>query len=226
MSLYKGKSGYILSPSVLSADFSKLGEDVKAIAKTPWVHLDVMDGAFVPNISFGPDVIKSVRGISKQIFDTHLMVNEPIRYIKNFVDAGADSISIHVEACEDVKATLDAVKSYNIMSSIAINPETPIEKIYPYLEMVDMVLVMSVHPGFGGQSFIEDTYAKLDTLTNKLDSLGLSDKVDIEVDGGVSLKNVDKVIEAGANIIVAGSGVYKGDIDENIVGFASVFSRY
>ena len=226
MSLYRGKSGYILSPSVLSADFSKLGEDVKAIAKTPWVHLDVMDGAFVPNISFGPDVIKSVRGISKQIFDTHLMVNEPIRYIKNFVDAGADSISIHVEACEDVKATLDTVKSYNIMSSIAINPETPIEEIYPYLEMVDMVLVMSVHPGFGGQSFIEDTYDKLDTLTNKLDSLGLSDKVDIEVDGGVSLKNVDKVIEAGANIIVAGSGVYKGDIDENIAGFDSVFSRY
>ncbi|MBQ4232998.1 MAG: ribulose-phosphate 3-epimerase [Lachnospiraceae bacterium] len=226
MSLYRGKSGYILSPSVLSADFSKLGEDVKAIAKTPWVHLDVMDGAFVPNISFGPDVIKSVRGISKQIFDTHLMVNEPIRYIKNFVDAGADSISIHVEACEDVKATLDAVKSYNIMSSIAINPETPIEEIYPYLEMVDMVLVMSVHPGFGGQSFIEDTFDKLDTLSNKLVSLGLDDKVDIEVDGGVSLKNVDKVIEAGANIIVAGSGVYKGDIDENIVGFDSVFSRY
>ena len=226
MSLYKGKSGYILSPSVLSADFSRLGEDVKAIAKTPWVHLDVMDGAFVPNISFGPDVIKSVRGLSGQIFDTHLMINEPVRYLKNFVDAGADSISVHVEACEDVKGTLSEIKSYGIMNSIAVNPETPIEEVYPYLDMVDVVLVMSVHPGFGGQSFIEDTYDKLRLLTDRLNSLGLSDKVDVEVDGGVSLKNVDRVIEAGANIIVAGSGVYRGDIDENIRGFDKVFGAY
>ncbi len=210
----------ILAPSVLSADFSTLGNDIKAVvdAGAQWIHLDVMDGMFVPNISFGMPVIGSVRKVTDAFFDVHLMINEPIRYIDEFVAAGADMITVHYEACENVSETLDKIREKGVKAGLAISPDTEVSLIEPYVNDVDMVLVMSVYPGFGGQKFIEASIDRLNLVREITVKVGKPDMY-IQVDGGIGLNNVKEVCNAGANVIVAGSAVFKGNKEENVRGF-------
>ena len=217
----------ILSPSILSADFKKLGEELETIDKAgaEYVHVDVMDGLFVKSISFGMPVIKSARSATDKVFDVHLMIDESIRYIEEFVKCGADIITVHVEACQDVAATLKKIKEYNVKPAITLNPETPVKAIEPYLSLVDMVLVMSVHPGFGGQKFIPESLEKVKQIKAKLIEKGL-DNVDIEIDGGINIENLVSVLEAGANVIVAGSAVFKNDAGANVKRFKEIMSTY
>ena len=217
----------ILSPSILSADFKKLGEELETIDKAgaEYVHVDVMDGLFVKSISFGMPVIKSARSATDKVFDVHLMIDEPIRYIEEFVKCGADIITVHVEACQDVAATLKKIKEYNVKPAITLNPETPVKAIEPYLSMVDMVLVMSVHPGFGGQKFIPESIQKVKEVKKLLIDKGI-DKVDIEIDGGINAENLASVLEAGVNVVVAGSAVFKNDASENVKKFKEIMSLY
>ena len=210
----------ILAPSVLSADFSTLGNDIKAVvdAGAQWIHLDVMDGMFVPNISFGMPVIGSVRKVTDAFFDVHLMINEPIRYIDEFVANGADMITVHYEACENVSETLDKIREKGVKAGLAISPDTEVSLIEPYVNDVDMVLVMSVYPGFGGQKFIEASIDRLNLVREITVKVGKTDMY-IQVDGGIGLNNVKEVCNAGANVIVAGSAVFKGNKEENVRGF-------
>ena len=205
-----------LAPSILSADFKILGEQVNIIDKAgvKYLHLDVMDGMFVPNISFGIPVIASLRSMTDMVFDVHLMINEPIRYIKNFRDAGADIITVHYEATEDMAATLEEIKKTGAIPGIAINPDTAPETVIPYLDRAGLVLAMSVFPGFGGQRFIESVYDKIKVLADIRKEKGFDYM--IEVDGGISSVNAGKTAECGADILVAGSAVFKGDIESNV----------
>ncbi|MDD3338013.1 MAG: ribulose-phosphate 3-epimerase [Lachnospiraceae bacterium] len=210
---------YQLAPSMLSADFNRLGEQLQEIEKAgnEWLHVDVMDGEFVPSISFGMPVIASIRKESNLFFDVHLMITEPIRYIQEFADCGADMLTIHVEACEDVARTIEKIRECGCKVGITLNPGTPLAEITPFLELVDMVLIMSVNPGFGGQKYIESSTGKIAELREILDEKKLH--VDIEVDGGINDETLPIVLDAGANIIVAGSAVFHGDIAANVRKF-------
>ena len=198
-----------ISPSVLAADFASLGSEAAKVraAGAPMLHLDVMDGVFVPNISFGAPVIAAIRPHTDAEFDVHLMIADPIRYIDDFRKAGADSITFHLEAAEDVPAVIAAIRGAGCKVAISLKPATPAEAVFPYLADVDMVLVMTVEPGFGGQKFMPDMLPKIRAIRRECDRLGLS--TDIEVDGGIDPQTVSAAAAAGANVLVAGSAVFR-----------------
>jgi len=208
-----------ISPSILSADFSNLGREIQNLerAKADLIHIDVMDGHFVPNITIGPEVISKLRKYTSLPFDVHLMISPVHNFIKNFADAGADIITIHPEATNDLESSIKKIKSYNKKVGISLNPETSLDKLNNVLDKIDLVLIMSVNPGFGGQKFIENTLNKIKKLRLKIDQLKL--KVEIEVDGGINFENSKSIIKAGADILVSGSTIFKsneGNIKKNI----------
>ena len=206
-----------LAPSILSADFARLLEDVKKVEKAgcEYLHIDVMDGHFVPNITLGPGIVKSLRKDVNMVFDAHLMIENPDNYIKEFADAGCDIIVVHQEACTHLHRTIQNIKSHGIKAGVALNPATPIETIKYVLQDVDMVLLMSVNPGFGGQSYIPVVTEKIKELKALIDEMNLD--IDIEVDGGVKPSNIAEVVNAGANVIVAGSAIFNaGNIDKAV----------
>ena len=199
-----------ISPSILASDFSSLGDEVQRItsAGADYVHVDVMDGHFVPNITMGPNVVKSVRGRSDLPFDVHLMIDPVQPYIENFVDSGSNIISVHHETNDDTKSCIHKIKSFGVKAGLAINPDTEWEAAKQYMEDVDMIIVMSVHPGFGGQKFIPGALKKLEALRKEIDQSGRS--IELEIDGGVDFDNVQSAIDAGADVIVAGTTTFKG----------------
>lgn len=217
---------YNLAPSILAADFSRLGQEVETVAQAgaEYIHIDVMDGMFVPSISFGMPVIKSLRPCTDKVFDVHMMVEEPGRYAADMKAAGADLLCVHQEACCHLDRTINQIKELGMKAGVALNPATPVETLDCVLELVDMVLLMTVNPGFGGQKFIPYTLDKVKKLRALINERGL--KTDIEVDGGVGVNNVRPLLEAGANIIVAGSAVYNGDAAANVQSFLKIFEEY
>lgn len=216
---------YVIAPSILSADFTKLGSEIKETEDNgaAYLHFDVMDGMFVSNISFGIPVMKSIRKATGQMMDAHLMVQDPIRYVEAFRDAGADLITVHYEACPDVRKALVKIKDMGLKAGLSINPDTPVEAVREYLEIVDMILIMSVYPGAGGQKFIPESLEKIRGARQMIRETGR--EIDLEVDGGVTLDNMPEIMEAGANILVAGSAVFGGDIGENVRKCMEIFRK-
>lgn len=211
-----------LAPSILSADFSKLGEQLSKVEKSgvTMLHIDVMDGMFVPSISIGFPVIESIRKNSNMIFDVHLMINEPERYVERFAGSGADIITVHAEACTHLHRTVTQIKQLGKKCGVALNPATPLSAFDYIWEDVDMALLMTVNPGFGGQEFIPAMYEKIAELRRRITEKGL--EIDIEVDGGIKASNTKQALQAGANVLVAGSAVFEGDIEANIKEFQKI----
>lgn len=206
-----------LSPSILSADFANLGEQIKILnnVDVEMIHIDVMDGNFVPNISFGAPIMKSIRSLTEKVFDVHLMIDDPSRYIEDFVKSGADIITIHYEADKHIDRTINYIKSFGIKAGIALNPATPVSNIKNILPIVDMVLIMSVNPGFGGQKYIPYTSLKIQEVKKMCEAIGKD--MMIQVDGGVDSNNIKKIVESGANVLVAGSAIFRNNnIEENV----------
>ena len=206
----------LLAPSILSADFANLGRDIEITDKAgaDVIHIDVMDGLFVPSISFGMPVIKSIRKTTEKTFDVHLMIEEPIRYIKEFTECGADYITVHYEACKDINATIAKIKEYGVKVGVSVKPNTEVEVLKSILKDIDMVLIMSVEPGFGGQKYIPECTEKVQELKEIIDREELN--VDIQVDGGINDSTMETAMRAGANLLVAGSYVFNGDLESNV----------
>lgn len=200
-----------ISPSILSCDYSRMGEEFENMKKcgADWLHIDVMDGHFVPNITLGAPIVKCMRKCSDLVFDVHLMISDPQKYIPDFIKAGADVITFHIESDSPVEETIDLIRNSGCVASLSVKPGTPVEEVFPYLDKLGMVLVMTVEPGFGGQGFMADMMPKVAALREEIKRRGLD--VDIQVDGGVSLKTVEQCAKAGANVLVAGSAIFGSD---------------
>ena len=217
---------YVLAPSILSADFKVLGEQMRLTEENgaEYLHFDVMDGMFVPSISFGLPVLASIREATRQIKDVHLMIQDPVRYVEAFKEAGADFLTIHLEACQDPAAVIHKIHECKMKAGLSICPETDVREAEGFLDQIDMFLMLSVHPGFGGQKFIPESLDRIRAVRKMAEERGLD--LDIEVDGGIYLTNVEEALDAGANVIVAGSAVFNGDPSQNTKKFMEILSHY
>ena len=218
---------YQLAPSILSADFNRLGEQIQRVEKAEcrWLPIDIMDGMFVPSISFGMPVVKSIRKESSLYFDVHMMVKDPERYVEEFQSCGADMITVHAEACRDLAETVKKIHETGADAGVAVNPDTPLSAVTDVMDQVEMILIMSVYPGFGGQKYIPESTERIRTLRRMLDEKGL-EHVHIQVDGGINRATIDEVLAAGANIIVAGSAVFGSNIEQNVRELQEKISSY